>query len=217
MENLRDVNPVSAFFMSEASINDYVFRLDRSDISLAEQYDIGLILGCHIDSVMESRMNEAIKLYYNEVIDKLLLTGGIGYLSMNRDETEASRMRKYMLKNGVCDSDIIVEDKSRNTLENMKNSLVSIEMDVNKPSLVLVTSDFHCKRAKGMLSKMTTLPVYAHGSLDGIYDIDTWNKQGLGVKKMIRTEAALLSWYTMNKTIDNQAIEHDVLARRRHR
>ena len=207
LKRLSDVNPVQAFLMNEDNINDYVFQPKLSEIDLDEKYKIGLVLGCGNYEIMRARACEAINLYHNQIIEYLLLSGGIGFLSRNREESEAMVMRRFMLNNGVDDSDIIIEDSSRDTYENMKKSLRSIEKEVNKDEkLVVITSDFHSKRSKGILENMTNLDIYSHGILDGIHDFDIWNRTNLTAKKNIRIEAFLLSWYQKNGIINDQKI-----------
>lgn len=68
-----------------------------------------------------------------------------------------------MIKNGVSDENVVLEDKSRNTFENMNNSDKMIEEASEKDgNIVIVTSDFHSKRSKGMLQKMTPLEILTY-------------------------------------------------------
>lgn len=208
MEKLSDAKFLSALTMSEEDINNYVFQARRIDLEEGRSYDVGLVLGCSNYDIMEHRANDAIELYKEGILDTLVLTGGIGFFSKNREDSEASVMRKYMISNGVSDENIIVEDKSRNTFENMNNSVKMIEDASGKDgNIVIVTSDFHSKRSKGMLQKMTPLEILSYGSLDGKHDIDVWSKGDFAVKKLIRTEALLLAWYTQKQKMMDQPVE----------
>lgn len=215
MTKLSDKNIFTAPFQNEHDINNYIFKTKRVEIKIANNYDIALVLGCSVTEVMMKRADEAILLYERGIVKKLFLTGGVGFLSMNRNNSEANVMKKYMVSKGVPVEDIFVEDRSRDTYENMKNSLEEIEKQCGKDGeIILVTSDFHEKRAKGVLEKMTPCSIYAYGVLDGKHDIDTWPYEGFLVHKMIRTEALLLAWYTKKGIIDDQEVEEVYRIRR---
>ena len=207
INKLSDIKPLKALSLNEADLNNYVFKSKRVEIDIEKNYDIALVLGCGIYDIMQFRADDAVRLYKQGVVNKLFLTGGFGFLSKNRDTSEASIMRNYMLAQGISDKDIIIEDKSRDTYENMKNSLRQIEDECGKDGkIVIVTSDFHSKRSKGMLEKMTSCDVYSYGVLDGKHDLETWNHYNFSTKKLIRTEALLLSWYTKRGIINDQEI-----------
>lgn len=209
IQKLSDANLFKAFSLKENELNNYVFKSKRIEIDIEKNYDIALVLGCSIYGIMQHRADDAINLYRQGVIDKLFLTGGVGFLSKNRQDSEANVMRKYMLQQGINDNDIIVEDRSRDTYENFNNSLKQIEAECGKNGkIVIVTSDFHSKRSKGILEKMTPLNIYSYGVLDGKHDIDKWNHYNFSTKKLVRTEALLLSWYVQKGIIDDQEIEY---------
>ena len=54
--------------------------------------------------------------------DKILFSGGNGELFSN-DYVEAVEMKKFLIKNGINENDILIETRSRNTHENIKNSI----------------------------------------------------------------------------------------------
>ena len=207
IEKLSDISPFKTLFLSDSDINNYVFKTKRIEIDIEKSYDIALVLGCSNYDIMQCRADDAIKLYHQGTADKLFLTGGIGFLSKNRELSEAYVMRQYMRSQGIADSNIIVEDRSRDTYENIKNSLAQIKkVSGEGGKVIIVTSDFHSKRAKGMLEKMTPLSIYSYGVLDGKHDLDIWNNYSFSTKRLIRTEALLLSWYTQRKIIDDQTV-----------
>ena len=206
IHKLSDVNPIHAFLMNGKNINNYVFNPKVSEINLNEQYDIGLVLGCKNYNIMKCRIDETIKLYNSQTIKKIILSGGAGFFSKNKEESEAYVMYKYLLNNGISNNDITIENKSKNTLENMKNIIKYIESNKLYKKIVIITSDFHSKRSKGMLKKLTDLDIYSHGVLDGIHDIEVWNKGNISIKTLIRLEALLLSWYTKKEIIEDQKV-----------
>jgi uncharacterized SAM-binding protein YcdF (DUF218 family) len=61
--------------------------------------------------------------------------------------TEASVMREYLVKGGIDASRIFMEDKSKNTEQNLKNSLAVIEKNGFSRNLAIVTDEYHEFRA----------------------------------------------------------------------
>lgn len=77
----------------------------------------------------------------------ILVTGG-GTASANREATEAGQMAKWLVKEGIDENRIIVEDNSKDTADNSSFSYEIIRRDY--PSIsktVIVTSDFHISMA----------------------------------------------------------------------
>ena len=67
----------------------------------------------------------------------------------NEPASEASAMAAYFLKKGIPQDDIILEDKSRSTIENLIFAKkIMAEKGFN--SAVIVTSDYHAERALWM-------------------------------------------------------------------
>lgn len=90
---------------------------------------------------------------------KVVLTGGKG-----NDEliSEAHAMKDYLIKNGIEESRILLEDKSVNTFQNIRFGLEKIrELDDRKDLKVLIaTNRFHILRSK-LIAKRSGLE--AHG------------------------------------------------------
>lgn len=81
----------------------------------------------------------------NEV--KIIVSGGQG---AGEDISEAEAMRRYLVENGI-ENEIIMEDKSTDTRENLLFSKEIIEKDSNKNiediNIKIITSDFHAFRS----------------------------------------------------------------------
>ena len=56
-------------------------------------------------------------------------------------------MKRYLLEQGIPESDIIMEDKSATTLENLKFSKDIIDSREGRKYTALVTSNYHVYRA----------------------------------------------------------------------
>lgn len=78
---------------------------------------------------------------------KIIVSGGQG---SGEDISEAEAMKRYLVDNGI-ENEIIMEDKSTNTRENLLFSKEIIEKDSNKNiediSVKIITSDFHAFRS----------------------------------------------------------------------
>ena len=74
----------------------------------------------------------------------LIPSGGQG-----GDETipEAAAMKQYLLDRGIPEKDILMEDQSKNTLENLKNSKAILDGFDGRKYTALVTGNYHVYRA----------------------------------------------------------------------
>jgi uncharacterized SAM-binding protein YcdF (DUF218 family) len=115
------------------------------------QADAAIVLGAavwgnEISPVFRERINHAIELYRSGKVRKVIFTGGQG----NRNEqTEAAAARAYAIRNGVPENDILIEETSHTTYENVVNAKQLA--DANGLKKVLLVSDpMHMKRAVAM-------------------------------------------------------------------
>jgi uncharacterized SAM-binding protein YcdF (DUF218 family) len=127
----------------------YSFRNVRSDAPA----DAAVVLGAAVwtadpSPVFRERINHGIDLYRKGKVRKLIFTGGQG----NPGElTESSAARKYALKNGVPAHDILIEEKSHTTFENMVYAKQIIDQQGIKKVLI-VSDPLHMRRAMSMAS-----------------------------------------------------------------
>ena len=125
----------------------YSFRNTTSD----GPADAAVVLGAavwtkEVSPVFRERINHAIDLYRKGRVRKLIFTGGQGNPG---EPTEASAARDYALQSGVPASDILMEDKSHTTYENILNAKQLA--DAHGIRTVLIVSDpLHMKRAMTM-------------------------------------------------------------------
>lgn len=73
----------------------------------------------------------------------LIVSGGKGD---DEPESEAAVMRNYLIKRGIDDAKISVEDASTSTYENIKFS--SVKIPLNEKKITIISNDFHLARAK---------------------------------------------------------------------
>lgn len=127
----------------------YSFRNVRSEASA----DAAVVLGAAVWSadvspVFRERINHGIDLYRKGKVRKLIFTGGQGNPG---EPTESAAAKKYALENGVPAQDILIEEKSHTTFENI---LYAKQLaDTQGIRKVLIVSDpLHMRRAMSIAS-----------------------------------------------------------------
>ena len=120
-----------------------------------EPADAAIVLGAavwgsDVSPVFKERINHALELRRSGKVRRIIFTGGQG----NRNElTEASAARQYAIEQGISAADILVEEKSHTTYENL---LFAREVAVARGlKRVLIVSDpLHMKRAVTMATDL---------------------------------------------------------------
>ena len=114
-----------------------------------------IVLGCQVRGnvpslMLKARIDSACE-YLNKNPDATaILSGGQG---ADESISEAECMYENLIKAGIDKNRLILEDKSVNTDENIKNSLKIIEDNSLSKDIAVVTSDFHQKRADMICEK----------------------------------------------------------------
>lgn len=120
--------------------------------TVAFDEDCLLVLGCGIRGeellpTLQSRLDKSIE--YLSINPEILvvLSGGQGH---NEAIPEAEAMKRYLLKNGISEAQIITEVKSRNTKENFMYSKQILDSCFvgEKYTVACITSDYHMFRAE---------------------------------------------------------------------
>jgi uncharacterized SAM-binding protein YcdF (DUF218 family) len=124
---------------------------------ITQPYDVGIVLGGSmryydqsVDRVVYSssvdRLLQALQLYHDKKIKKILLSGGSGFVNF-QDWKESGLIAKVLLKSGVPEEDIILENGSRNTHENASLSKEILKGNKYGNRFLLITSAFHMRRS----------------------------------------------------------------------
>ncbi|MEC4814632.1 MAG: YdcF family protein [Scytonema sp. PMC 1069.18] len=117
--------------------------------------DAAIVLGAAVwgdqpSPVFKERINHAINLYKKGIVRSIIFTGGIGE---NKEHPESVVGKRYAIKRGVKEADILVETESRTTYQNLTKA-----WEVASPrqfSKFLIVSDpLHLKRAVFMARNM---------------------------------------------------------------
>lgn len=123
--------------------------------------DVAIVLGAstydgEVSPVYQERINHGISLYNEGYVKKLIVTGGIG--SGNR-QSDAYTAKQYAISQGVPEADILTEDTSTITQENLENAKAI--MDENGYTTAIVVSDpLHMKRSM-LLAKDIEINAYS--------------------------------------------------------
>lgn len=114
--------------------------------------DIIICLGSH--DLNTAR--RAAELYLAKMAPKILISGGRGKLTEHNTQTEAAAFAAIMYAAGVPEEDVIIEDQSTNTGENVvcsKKCLKEYNIIFNIISAVVVTKPYMERRAKATFAQ----------------------------------------------------------------
>ena len=136
---------------------------------------IMVIFGCKVEPwgpsiLLQDRLDAALDYLKDHPDMEIVVTGGKGD---DEHQSEAQCMYDYLTAHGVSDAKILMEDQSRNTHQNIRNTLELLDggpfwdsiVTPGQCRYVLVSSDFHLARilmlwgrAAGRLDNVSTLP-----------------------------------------------------------
>ena len=145
-------------FVQYFIIKEYIN--DRKAVNENKKVDYVIILGARVKeekpakSLME-RIKAATEYLKKNPEVKVIATGGKG---ANEGIAEGVAIKRELLKNGISEDRIILEDKSKNTVENFRFSLEKIRNSENngnrKIKVLIVTNDYHIFRSKNIARKV---------------------------------------------------------------
>lgn len=137
------------FLISTATPAFLMWRVVRfSEQDQTQQADAAIVLGAGVfrgrpSPVLRARIDHAVGLYNAGTVDKIIFTGGIG---RNDTLSEAQVSANYAIGRGVAENDILLEDKSTSTVENLrfaKEIGEAAELD----NYLIVSTPYHMLRA----------------------------------------------------------------------
>ena len=128
-----------------------------------EKYAAGIVLGGHMlswDKMQQryifrkhtDRFLQAVLLYHQGLIDKIVISGGPGH-PLHPEEREAYFLFNYLRETGIPRGDVLFEARSRNTYENALESRKLLEEAGIGAPLLLITSAMHMRRAQAVFEK----------------------------------------------------------------
>ena len=115
------------------------------------------LMGKRVTPLLAARINRGIEVYRRNPGSKIIMSGGQG---PDEEIPEAVAMAKYAEEKGVPKKDIIVEDKSKTTRENLIFSHKLMKPDSR---FAIVTNSYHVYRAL-VLAKRLGLQCIGYGA-----------------------------------------------------
>ena len=114
----------------------------------ARPSDVAIVLGAattdgEVSPVYRERINHATLLYKAGTVRKIILTGGIGD---DNTVSDSSAARAYAVSQGIPECDILIEEQSTITAENLKYAKQLMDEHGLKSALI-VSDPLHMKRA----------------------------------------------------------------------
>ncbi|MDQ0150234.1 YdcF family protein [Eubacterium multiforme] len=105
--------------------------------------DVIIILGCNLKSYfINKRIEKGVQLYNNKMATNIIVTGlGKGEIS------EALGMKRKLIKLGIEEDAILLEERAKNTYENLIFSK-AIMNSKNFKSAIIVSDGYHLARVK---------------------------------------------------------------------
>jgi uncharacterized SAM-binding protein YcdF (DUF218 family) len=124
---------------------------DDSDLLTVEKQkaDAGVVLGAAVwggnrpSPVLRERINKGFELYKSGIIKYIVLTGG----GAPGEMTEAEVAKNELIKKGVDDKFIFIENKSNSTLEQITYINQNLYKKNNWRNIILITDNFHLMRS----------------------------------------------------------------------
>lgn len=103
-------------------------------------------------SESSDRFIQAVNLYHQGIIKKIIMTGGNGTFTKDQP-AETVFVYDQLLKNGIPKEAILLESNSRNTYENALFTKKLVDSLQVKGTVVLITSAVHMPRAEKLFRK----------------------------------------------------------------
>lgn len=123
------------------------YRQDKSDVAI--------VLGAgtsdgKVSPVFRERINHAVHLYREGLVKKVIFTGGFG---KGQSKSDSRIAMEYAIDHGLPERDILIEESSSYTIENLiesKKILDSLKFE----SVLLVSDPIHMKRSIDLAHNM---------------------------------------------------------------
>ena len=170
-------------------ITSYIFLKSEP-----QKADLALVFGTR----HQEAINKVFELYRAGLVSKILVSGGINRVTK---ENEAKEMSDKLIKVGVKRNDIILENESTNSLENVLFSKQVIDKKVgfNKiKKIIAVVKHYHSRRALMTLKKYFPQNIELIPVTYGIYGFtkDNWFISEDGGRRVMSEYNKILKYLT---------------------
>ena len=164
------LSKIKAENLNDGEIQEIVY----SDIEDSGKNTIyGIVFGNSM--LIKERVNTAVDTYKSGRISKVIFCGGNNGISNQSNDIipEAIKMKNLAVEMGVKNQDILIDDTSNNSFENVENAFKLIGKEVD--TIAIITSEFHLKRCMAIIrKKFPNIEVIMIASRDGFSDSDNW-------------------------------------------
>lgn len=135
--------------------------------------DYLIVLGAKVNGtkpshILEKRIEKAYEYWKEHPQCQLIVSGGKG---LDEGISEAECMKNRLVSMGVPEKQIIMENRSTSTKENLVNSMEKIENEGLAPEqtkVIIVTTDFHVFRAVSIAKKL------GYQKVEGLASTQIW-------------------------------------------
>lgn len=129
------------FVLNSFRIYNYSFEYSE------KKSDVAIVLGAaanegKLSPVFKERINHGILLYKKGIVNKIIFTGGFG---KGQKQSESQTAKNYALANEIPENDILIEEKSKYTTENLEQAKQIMD-SLEFTSALLVSDPLHMKR-----------------------------------------------------------------------
>lgn len=132
----------------------FIFILNYNDnsteyLNKGNTADAGVILGAAVwggnrpSPVLKERINKGFEIYQKNIVPKLVITGG----GSPNELTEGEVSKNVLLKYGVSPENLILENFSSSTVEQIQFVRDSLYKTKNWKKIILISDNFHLMRA----------------------------------------------------------------------
>jgi uncharacterized SAM-binding protein YcdF (DUF218 family) len=104
--------------------------------------------------VLKARLDHAVGLWRRRMAPRVVLTGGVG---VGDTTSEAAVSRKYVIRQGIPDSAILLETTGRTTQESLR-SVAGMLQSRNQDRVILVSDPFHMLRLDILARRFGLVP-----------------------------------------------------------
>lgn len=172
---------VAVFFAGAWSIYQY-----SKEPFMPRKADYAIVLGARAygnkpTRVFSERIQFGIRLYQEGYVKKIIFTGKPG------NPPQALVGKKIAIEQGVPETDIVTETKSKITFENLKHALATLPESTSS-SFLIVSDPIHLKRAL-LMARDLKMDAYPAPTPDGAH-WSSWNQ----FKFLLRETLAYLKY-----------------------
>jgi uncharacterized SAM-binding protein YcdF (DUF218 family) len=167
--------------MTTQEITEYIFIDDKDP-----QGSIALVFGTW--NARKYSVEKAVELYKKGNVPKLVFSGGY---NEKAGGAEGEILTEDAIRLGIPSKDILIENRSKNTLENVLFSIDIIDKEIglrNIKSIIAVVKNYHARRVlmtlKKHLPQYIQLKVSSYTSDYYSFTKDNWHQSDLGKKKV---------------------------------